>query len=267
MDKPSHNPYTPAGHSILRPALCGVVVGLLVSAHAVDISFDGAGYSADGTMGTVLGVNGKAIKNQGGTPAWGDYGSNFAVVANAGKGGDNNGLVSATSQVSSSSAYYTPSLAGLGVSAFNKRSTQTFSLDVRLIDNGDLAASTELYRLGVALVGSPTFPVEVQVMASGAINIRMGYTTSSATKLTMAGALTEGGPYRTVSGTINYETMRVEIFLDGVSKGSYSFSGDYAAYGQFKLNVRQTSAIVGIALDNLSASVTHHPLATVLAIR
>lgn len=260
---------THCGASSAMPVLFAVLLWA-GAASAVEVSFDGTGYSADGTMATVLGVDGKAIKNQGGTPAWGDYGSNFAVVSNAGNGGDNNGLVSAATQTANSSAYYTPSLSGLGVPAFSTNTTQRFSLDLRLIDNGDLSAGTELYRLGIGLLTSPTFPVELQVMASGNINVRMGYTTGSSTKLTLAGALTEGGAFRTVSGTINYAAMSVDIFLDDAFQGAYAFSGDYTGYGQFKLNVRQTSTTVGIAIDNVSATATVHPVppaATVVMVR
>lgn len=114
-------------------ALC---LALCLSSFAVEITFDEPEYSAEGTQGTVLGIDGKLIKGQGGSPKWDDYGTDFAVVANAGKGGDNNGLVSTTNQVGSKSCVYTPSLAGLGIKAFTERSIQHFSIDVRLISNG-----------------------------------------------------------------------------------------------------------------------------------
>ena len=49
----------------------------------------------------------------------------------------------------------------------------------------------------------------------------------------------------------------MNIALDGNPQGSYAFAGTYTTYGQFKFNVKQTSA--GIAIDNVSASVTAIP--------
>jgi len=239
-----------------------LLLALCLPSRAVEISFDGPDYSAVGTQGTVLGVDGKAIKGQGGTPKWDDYGTDFAVVANAGNGGDNNGLVSTTNQVTSKSVAYTPSLAGLGVEAFTERSIQHFSMDLRLIDNGDFGTDV-LYRLFIGLVASATFPVEVQIRANSDIYITM----NSVKQITLAGALTEGGAYRTVSGTIDYAHQRVEIFLDGQSQGSYAFTGTYSNYGQFKFNVRKTSTTVGIVIDNLTAFVTKIPDATVLVVK
>lgn len=252
----------------VNPAAAFVLAAVVFAcppAKALEISFDGSNYSAVGTEGTVLGVDGKLLKGQGGTPKWDDYGTDFAVVANAGNGGDNNGIVSTTNQVASKSCVYTPSLAGLGIAAFSERSIQHFSMDVRLIDNGDFG-SDELYRLGVGLVTSSVFPVELGIRANSDVYINMGSGTSTK-KLTLAGALTEGGDYRTVSGTIDYAHRRVEIFLDGQSQGSYAFAGDYTAYGQFKFNVRKTSTTVGIAIDNLTAFVTKIPDASLVVVK
>ncbi|MGI5868577.1 MAG: hypothetical protein ACOX9C_03905 [Kiritimatiellia bacterium] len=245
--------------------VCTLLLALCPPSKALDISFDGTGYSADGTVGTVLGVDGKGISGQGSPTKWADYGTDFAVVSNAGNGGDNNGLVSATNQIASKSCVYTPSYAELGVEAFTERSIQHFSLDVRLIDDGDLGTA-ELYRLGIGLVASPTFPVELGIRANSDVYINMG-AGSSSRQLTLSGALTEGGDYRTFSGTIDYARRRVNIFLDGQPQGSYAFSGDYSSYGQFKFNVRQTSTTIGIAIDNLSAFVTKIPDGTVIFVK
>ena len=242
--------------------LSALVLTLCLPSQAVEISFDGTGYSAVGTQGTVLGIDGKIIKGQGGSTKWDDFGTDFAVVANAGKGGDNNGLVSTTNQSASKSVLYTPSLSELGIAAFTARSIQHFSMDVRLIDNGT-NTTQELYRLGIGLIASPTFPIEVQIKANSDVSINM----NSTPKLILTGAMPEGGNYRTISGTIDYAHKRVEIFLDGLSQGSYAFTGTYTSYGQFKLNVRVTSTTVGIALDNLSAYVTKIPDATVFVIK
>jgi hypothetical protein len=48
--------------------------------------------------------------------------------------------------------------------------------------------------------------------------------------------------------------------LDGEPQGSYTFADSFAAYGQFKFNVRQTSPTIGIAIDSVSAVVTPNPV-------
>ena len=246
--------------------LCSLLLAFCLQARALEISFDGSDYSAVGTQGTVIGVDGKLVKGQGGSTKWDDYGTDFAVVTNAGYGGNNNGLVSTTNQVASKSCVYTPSLAGLGVTAFTERSIQHFSMDLRLIDDGNFGTD-ELYRLDVGLIASAVFPVELGIRANSDIYVNMAGSSPSAKQLTLTGALTEGGDYRTISGTIDYAHHRVEIFLDGQLKGSYTFTGDYTGYGQFKFNVRKTSTTVGIAIDNLSASVTKIPEATLVIVQ
>lgn len=235
------------------------------AAHALVITFDGPGYTATGSTATVSGVNGAAIHGQGSPTTWFDSPTTprFAVVANAGKGGDNNGLVSATSQTQFTTATYTPSLAELGVTGFDPGTRQDFSLDVRLINDGGFSSSTELYRLGIGAASASVFPVELRIRANGDIRVYM----SNTLQFSMSGVLTEDGSYRTISGSIDYSTSQVTVFLDGSATpaGSFTFTGDYssagndAGYGRFSLNVRQTSDTAGIALDNLSVSVSPVP--------
>ncbi len=235
-------------------AIATILFGAASSNAALLISFDGPGYSTSGSTPTVVGTNGSSIKGQGDTAVkWDDPGTNFAVVANAGNGGNNNALVTATSQTSTQSITYTPSLSSLGAASFSTASRQDFSLDVRLVSNGGLSGGTELYRLQIGLQSSSIYPVYLRFTANGNVVAVNG---ANQTQLTMSGALADN-QYHTLSGSIDYSTSTYTLALDGEAKGSaISFAtAGVTSYGQFKLNVRQTSATAGIAIDNVSAAV------------
>ncbi len=231
----------------------------------ISITFDGDGYSSDGTVAASTGDLGKAINGQGESwGKWADWSSTkdlFVVVPNAGKGADNNGLVLGTA-TTSQSIQLTPTFAALGTDHFKSNIVLRFSYDFRLLDNQ--SSTAEFVRIYLVNGWNPNNVSFTSISGTGKLTAYVESKWDNRA-INVNNAFSDN-LWHNVEAMVDYYHRMVKIYFDGDYKGSQSLEGAPSGntYPSIKINSRTALAGVSFAFDNIHLSLEPYFTGTLL---